>query len=320
MAFRNAPMLEAAEAINQIRETFHEKEMRKQKADAAAVKKLEESVYFGKKEQTRKNIHSYLEFSRIVKEDLLIKALQGITLGALSETVLIEDQHLVITDNLIRGYIKEHGGVDCVLESFKGKTYVLDVIRSLVESEHEEIMDNVDKDNPDTQEVPEDKETSIQDAMDKEDDIHDAVNTIAQRISAAEEEFIRQNAEDKRKIEELTRQVNDRIEAVKQDRDIDDDTTADIEQESTIMFKRKVSAIRHDRNRGVLEQMVRNLGETVFKTESLRENFTTENGKIDMAGIVESATCMYAFLETVNTLKLDRVDESYIENIINHMD
>ena len=319
MAFKNTPMLEAAEAMNQIRESFHEKEEKKRKADAAEVKKLEEMVY-GARDKAHENIRSYMEFSKVVKEDLLTKALQSITLGALSETMSIEDQHLVITENLIRGYIKEHGGADRVLESFKGKTYVLDTIRCLVEDEHEEIMDDVDKDNPETQEVPEEKETSIQDEMDKEDDIHAAVDTIAQRISDAEEEFIRQNAEDKRKIEELTKQVNDRLEAVKQDRDTDEETADEIEQEATNMFKRKVTAVRNNRRRGVLEQMVRNLSESIIKNESLRENFTGSNGHLDMASIVENATCMYGFLETVNTLKLDRVNESYIEKIIRNMD
>ena len=318
MAFKNTPMLEAAEAMNQIRESFHDKEEKKRKADAAEVKKLEEMVY-GARDKAHENIRSYMEFSKVVKEDLLTKALQSITLGALSETLSIEDQHLIITENLIRGYIKEHGGVDRVLESFKGKTYVLDTIRCLVEDEHEEIMDDVDKDNPETQEVPEEKETSIQDDMDKEDDIHAAVDTIAQRISDAEEEFIRQNAEDKRKIEELTKQVNDRLEAVKQDRDTDEETADEIEQEATNMFKRKVTAVRNDRRRGVLEQMVRNLSESIIKNESLRENFTEANGHLNMASIVENATCMYGFLETVNTLKLDRVDESYIEKIIRNM-
>lgn len=318
MAFKNTPMLEAAEAMNQIRESFHEKEEKKRKADAAEVKKLEEMVY-GARDKAHENIRSYMEFSKVVKEDLLTKALQSITLGALSETLSIEDQHLVITENLIRGYIKEHGGADRVLESFKGKTYVLDTIRCLVEDEHEEIMDDVDKDNPETQEVPEEKETSIQDDMDKEDDIHAAVDTIAQRISDAEEEFIRQNAEDKRKIEELTKQVNDRLEAIKQDRDTDEETADEIEQEATNMFKRKVTAVRNDRRRGVLEQMVRNLSESIIKNESLRENFTEVNGHLNMASIVENATCMYGFLETVNTLKLDRVDESYIEKIIRNM-
>lgn len=318
MAFKNTPMLEAAEAMNQIRESFHEKEEKKRKADAAEVKKLEEMVY-GARDKAHENIRSYMEFSKVVKEDLLTKALQSITLGALSETLSIEDQHLIITENLIRGYIKEHGGVDRVLESFKGKTYVLDTIRCLVEDEHEEIMDDVDKDNPETQEVPEEKETSIQDDMDKEDDIHAAVDTIAQRISDAEEEFIRQNAEDKRKIEELTKQVNDRLEAIKQDRDTDEETADEIEQEATNMFKRKVTAVRNDRRRGVLEQMVRNLSESIIKNESLRESFTEANGHLNMASIVENATCMYGFLETVNTLKLDRVDESYIEKIIRNM-
>ena len=319
MAFKNTPMLEAAEAMNQIRESFHEKEEKKRKADAAEVKKLEEMVYRAK-DKAHQNARTYMEFSNVVKEDLLTKALQSITLGALSETLSIEDQHLIITENLIRGYIKEHGGVNRVLESFKGKTYVLDTIRCLVEDEHEEIMDDVDKDNPETQEVPEEKETSIQDDMDKEDDIHAAVDTIAQRISDAEEEFIRQNAEDKRKIEELTKQVNDRLEAVKQDRDTDEDTAEEIEQEATNLFRRKVTAVRNDRRRGVLEQMVRNLSESIIKNESLRENFTGTDGHLNMASIVENATCMYGFLETVNTLKLDRVDESYIEKIIRNMD
>ena len=42
---------------------------------------------------------------------------------------------------------------------------------------------------------------------------------------------------------------------------------------------------------------------------------TTENDKINIGKVVESAKCVYGVLETVNTLKLENVNEEYIMNM-----
>lgn len=322
MSERDRGKTTQAEAVDGLQEyamTFKERQDAKIAAQNKERRRIEEMMYLGTPERLRKNQESYSAFSENLKTELLATAMGHIYLKALSERLVMEDNHIVIAENMIYGYIKENGGADRVLSSFKGKTYLLDRIRTIVEQEHEEIMDDVDKDNPDTQEVPEEKSKDMYDSLEKEEDVQSAIDIIANRISAAEEEFIRQNAEDKKKMEELANKVNERLQAVKDDRDMDEETKEEIAQECQRDFKRKKYEISNNRRRTVFEQMTRNLYESVITESSLREEFVLENGHLDTEGIVESAICMYGFLEMVNTLQMDRVDEAYIQNIICNM-
>ena len=62
--------------------------------------------------------------------------------------------------------------------------------------------------------------------------------------------------------------------------------------------------------------MVRNISESVIKNEEIKEEFTTDNGRLDMDKIVESARCMYTLLEMVSTLQIEKVDSNYIEEAL----
>ena len=312
------PLLEAAEALQEYSLSNQQRIKAKQEKQLRERLCLEERIY-GAKDAREERQKSYTTFSENLKTNLLTEAIRSIYLGAMSERIILEDNHLVIADNLIHGYIMEHGGADAVLRSFKEKTYLLDRIRCIVEAEHEEIMDDVDKENPDTQEVPEEKSGEMYDALEKEEDVHSAIDIIAQRISTAEEEFIRQNAEDKKKMEELANKVNERLQAVKDDRDLEDSEKEEIEKECAIDFSRQKAAIQNDRRHTVLEQMTINLYGSIVTDESLREEFVQESGRIDTQSVIESALCMYGFLETINTLKMDTVDAAYIQNIIRNM-
>ena len=62
--------------------------------------------------------------------------------------------------------------------------------------------------------------------------------------------------------------------------------------------------------------MVRNLSEAALKNEDAKGTLIDESGKLDMDAIVESAHCMYALLETVSTIQLEKVDIKYIEDTL----
>lgn len=47
--------------------------------------------------------------------------------------------------------------------------------------------------------------------------------------------------------------------------------------------------------------------------------YMTESGKLDMPAVYESARVMYGFLETLNTLQLEKVDKEYIKEILDNM-
>ena len=156
--------------------------------------------------------------------------------------------------------------------------------------------------------------------LEEEEDTDTAIDIIAQRISKAEEEFIKKNADDKQKIEDIVDGINDRINGAKADPNNSDEDVEELEHEAAIEMKRKINKIRDDRPHTVFEMMVRQLSEGIMNdTGAINEEYTDESGKINMESVVEVAKCVYGFLEFVNTVQLEKVDEAYIKHMIENM-
>lgn len=158
----------------------------------------------------------------------------------------------------------------------------------------------------------------IFDELNKEEDVQKAVEIIRSRIADAEETFIRNNAEDKKKIDELLNKISNNVKTI-EDLDGKDDTKAKIAEESVRIYKRHIDSIKEHRNMTVFEKMSRNLSRSIIKDEAVRENYITESGTLDTDLIVEASKVMYGFLETINTLQLDKVDSAYIKKVLDGM-
>lgn len=161
---------------------------------------------------------------------------------------------------------------------------------------------------------PKDK---VLDDLEKEDDVKKAVELIRKRVADAEESFIKTNAEDKKKIDELLAKISDNVKTVE---DISNDDSADskIAQEHAMIAKRQIKDITENRPQSIFERMVRNLTRDITLNESLRVKFS-DGGELDMGSVIESAKVMYGWLETVSTLQLEKVDGEYIKNILDDM-
>ena len=157
------------------------------------------------------------------------------------------------------------------------------------------------------------------DELDKEEDVQKAITLIRQRVADAEETFIRNNAEDKKKVEELINKISTNVKTVEDMAD-KDETKAKIAEESARMNKRAIDNIRDNRPLTVFEKMSRNLTASIVKDKALLESkYTTEDGKLDVDLVIESSKVMFGFLETLNTLQLANVNEKYIEKVLNEM-
>ena len=176
-------------------------------------------------------------------------------------------------------------------------------------------------DTDDTDEEGE-KDTSpkgqIFDELEDEEDVKKAVQIINQRVSDAEEDFIKRNAEDKKKIDDLIGKISDNIKTV-EDISNNDDPKSKVAEESVRMYNRQIKNITENRVQKVFEKMVRKLSESAVKDPVLKESYTLESGKLDIGGIIESAKVMYGFLETLNTLQLERIDKNYIMDMIKEL-
>ena len=97
-------------------------------------------------------------------------------------------------------------------------------------------------------------------------------------------------------------------------------TESKIAEEAVRMDRRRIKDITENRRLSVLEKMSRNLTAGIVKDYAIREQYLDENGRVDISATYESAKVMYGFLETLNTLQLEKVDTKYIQEVLDNMD
>ena len=156
----------------------------------------------------------------------------------------------------------------------------------------------------------------IFDDLENEDDVQKAIELIRTRVADAEETFIRNNAEDKKKIDELLNKISTNVKTVETMAE-KDPKKAQVATEAVREYKRKINDVYKEKSFTVFGKMTSILTESIVKDDAIRESYTTEDGTLDVDLAVESAKVMYGFLETLNTSKIEKVDEKYIANIIN---
>ena len=202
-------------------------------------------------------------------------------------------------------------GTEEILDRMKSTSRFTSEMASIIESKAEEIMDSIDPDDPTTYTVDSEEQINFYENIDCKDDIKDLTDIIKMRVSRATEEFVEKNIADKMDIKDIMATTKDNIDSI---RSGDQDTDEAIAKESTIRMKRAIAETAK-RPHNIYEQMVINLTEQVLNNEALKEKFTV-NKKLDMDSIVERANSFYTLLETVNTLKIKKLDEDEIMKLI----
>ena len=185
----------------------------------------------------------------------------------------------------------------------------------------DDITDDLEKvpDKDITVDGNEENNGKIFDELEKEEDVQKAIALIRQRVADAEETFIRRNAEDKKQIDELIGRISDNVKTV-EDMDDKESTESKIAEEAVRMDRRRIKDITENRRLSVLEKMSRNLTAGIVKDYAIREQYLDENGRVEISATYESAKVMYGFLETLNTLQLEKVDTKYIQEVLDNMD
>lgn len=153
--------------------------------------------------------------------------------------------------------------------------------------------------------------------LEKEEDVQKAVELIRKRVSDAEETFIRNNAEDKKKIDELLDKISTNVKTVETLAE-KNPKKAEVAQEAAFENKKKLNAVYTDRPLTVFEKMARIHHENVLKNDAIKESYI-EEGVFDVDLVVENAKVMYGFLETLNTIQIANVDAKYIKNVLEGM-
>lgn len=356
MIREKSPLLEASEALQEYRLASEKRRQQKLEESAKEHQKLADSIISAKEKRVSKT-RAFSETSSRIRTELLTDTFKSIYFGALMETTALTENGMDLGNRLIENYVKENGAQN-LLRRMRGKTYIQECICDVVEGMHRRVMteaeediDNKDSEDICSTEVSDKDREKMYDDLSKEDDINKAVETIAQRVTDAEQEFIQKNNEDKEALKTIANKFTERIKGADLDAESngdqenvsnnpsieEPDDTADsgditettpntdnsesdnkeaIKQEATRIAKQMMSERRERRIRNVYEQVVVNLATSIVKNEAIKENYLDENNRLDMGNIVEAATCIYTLMEFVNTLQLENVDANYIKKAL----
>lgn len=253
------------------------------------------------------NAIKFGNFKDTVKDVLLSEALFKIFSPCLGENYTRSSK--ILAENLICDFVEKNGGADSIFSRKRGISYAIETIYNEVEDYYKLLVEKADKEDP---KIDREDMEEFLDNLDNDADIENVSQAIAIRVANAEEEFINNNMSDKLTIKGIIDDTAARIDAAKNDGSIDM-TNAEIEEEANIICKQKIKK-NNSRPKSLFEFMVQNLAEQSMKSDTMRESYI-ENEKINIDKIVESVRCIYGVLETVNTLRLENVNEEYIQNM-----
>lgn len=223
--------------------------------------------------------------------------------------VTLESSLLDQGRSVISSFVMEEGA-DSLLSRFRTKTLFLSELANIVETTHRKVLHSCEgKDAPfkitnsDMKAFHDRIDNMSTDAITKE---------IVSRVTKAEENFVKANMKDKENIEKLAEKTKEKIDNIKVK---DADTEEDLKQEFAAFYRRDVDSVMN-RKKGILESIVLRMSKAIVSESALLEQFTQENGKLDMQRIIDSSEVMYTFLEMVNTLNIKPITTSYISDAL----
>jgi predicted XRE-type DNA-binding protein len=248
-----------------------------------------------------------LTIRKSIKKSLLIECICKLYDRALGSLPISEESKAIKT-NLVSKFVEEQC-TETLLAKFKTTSYVLSEFARVIEDYNKVLVEQLDGEEDVNQFTIEDElKDDFYNELDT-DDIEAVAAAIRHRVSNAIDEFIDSNVSDQATIKELLQQSQDKVNSAK---------TEELKEFYDIDCKRKISDVRNRRKKNILESMVYTLSESAMKNETIKEKYAKGNA-LDMDRIVESCQVMYTFLETLNTAKIIKVDENYVEKLLKNL-
>lgn len=237
-------------------------------------------------------------------------------LWSIYEQVLDSEFSKSIGRSVVESYVKENGAMN-IVRNMNGKSLFLTEAAQHISNTIESVLEDVDKGNEDTYAIDPEKEQEFYDDLEGST-VDDITNSIRMRVVDAEERMATDNIKDKLDMDEIMRDASDRINAVRASNaegDLTDDHAETRQQEAVSMSKYRMNQVSTNRPRSVLEQMVRTNSKKVLSDPDLAKAYM-ENGRINFDKLVEGTTAIYAFMETLNTIKLEEFDNNSLKKMI----
>ena len=263
----------------------------------------------------------YANFSESVKIKLLNKAICDIATEAMTKVnesfgydfFNIDD---VTNINAISfSFIRENGDASSLIYNMKKgyTTQFLSELASTIKNTQRLVLENIDSMDPNTYsfgpQVMDKYSDEVKGAFGRED----LIDSIATRVADAIKDFMVKNAEDKEKIIAAMTATKQKVDAMR-------DASDAVKEAYTNIGRRYITDIREKGPKSLFGEMVMTMSRSVVKTENaaVQEKFM-DGAHLNMESIIKSVSTMYTFLETVNSMRLVKVDDAFVKELLESM-
>lgn len=269
------------------------------------------------KVNTNARSQKYATFTENVRIALFEHAIYKVFYEAMTKVEANLDRKIMsegVMHALAYTFIHENNGPAPLMANMNNRgntSYFLSEMKKIVDKNFKAVLESINKDDPDSFNISSDIMQGFKDEISTHVEYCDVTDSIADRVTSAITDFFETNASDKEKIVAALTATKEKIDSLK----TDDES---LKESYARLGRRYVMDIRN-KPKTVFAEMVHIMAESVIKNDDLKEEFMTEDNHIDVERLVNKVSMMYGFLETVNTMRLIRVDDKYVQSVLESM-
>lgn len=271
----------------------------------AILEQSDREDYYARRYANDEAAAAYGRFKQEVTDTLVAETVYCLAASCIDSMILENGYNKDLLRVLSTNFVNENGSQN-LLRKWRGTSYIMSEFAYIIQNNIDSICEKADPKNQATLKIKDDQKKKFFKDIDKVN-ADSAITAIRTKVKSATAEFIDSNNAAKEQIKSILDSTKKKIE--KNDKD------ENLKEAYAMNAKRKITDIRAGKTKGVFEAMVYSVSESAFKNEDAKKIFI-ENSSLNMDAVVEHCEVMYTFLETLNTLKLIKIDESYIEKLI----
>lgn len=247
----------------------------------------------------------YNSYSESIRTTLVTEALYNLFKESAPAKISSTPSDRSIMRAIVNEYVNDTGYTE-ILNRMKTASVPMSEMHNIIVNNTKAILEEADKDNPDTFVVTPEMKDNFFDQLNHSDS-EDINNAIKDRVSDAMEDFVTANTKDHDDIQNALNKAQEEVGETPDDEE-------ELKEYYVYKAKREAAEIRNA-PKGVLHSMISSMCEGVIRNQEQNREFINE-GHLDMDKITNRVALMYNFLEMLNTTRLEKIDGAYLENVI----
>lgn len=247
----------------------------------------------------------YNSYSESIRTTLVTEALYNLFKESAPESISSNPSDRSIMRAIVNEYVNDKGYTE-ILNRMKTASVPMSEMHNIIVSNTKAILEEADKDNPDTFVVTPEMKDNFFDQLNHSDS-EDINNAIKERVSDAMEDFVTANTKDHDDIQNALNKAQEEVGETPDDEE-------ELKEYYVYKAKREAAEIRNA-PKSILHSMISSMCEGVIRNQDQNREFINE-GHLDMDKITNRVSLMYNFLEMLNTTKLEKINSAYLENVI----